>query len=186
MNSHQLINQDSGNTEWFTPPEIIEAARAVMYKIDLDPASCFEANKIVKADRFYTREENGLTLPWYGNVWLNHPFSRKGNYDWINMLLQWYNVQGFHQSCSICYAATSEEWFRPLLERPQCFLHGRTAYIDSQTMKPQRDVPKGSVVTYLGPNVERFYDIFSKLGTVKVAFKPYALDPLLAVGRPQT
>jgi ParB family chromosome partitioning protein len=170
--NHQLCNQDSGNSEWFTPPHIIEAAREVMGSIDLDPASCRAANEIVKAKTYYSLEngDNGLELPWFGNVWLNHPFSRQGNYDWIERLIRSYTNLSFNQSCNICYAATSEEWFRPLLSRPQCFLRGRTAYIDSRTMKPQRDVPKGSVVTYHGTNLSAFVAVFSKLGTVKVAY----------------
>src|SRR5690242_14606876 len=126
MQAHQLVNQDSGNSEWFTPPHIIEAAREVMGSIDLDPASCEAANQVVKAKHFYTKENDGLLLPWYGNVWLNHPFSRAGNRKWIKKLCESYQGAdrsetrwGFYQSCNICYASTSEEWFRPLLAFPQ-------------------------------------------------------------------
>lgn len=191
MSNHQLINQDSGNTEWFTPPEIIEAARTVMCKIDLDPASCSEANKIVKADRFYTKEEDGLALPWFGNVWLNHPFSKANNPKWITKLLYEYSIsvatgkRNMYQACCICFAATSEKWFRPLLYLPQCFLYRRTNYLNEAGEKV-KGVTKGSVVTYIGPNVDRFADIFTTMGVVKVPFTHVSLDPLLAKGRPQT
>ncbi len=175
MTNHQLVNQDSGNSEWFTPPFIIEAAREVMGRIDLDPASCEEANAIVKAERYYNEIENGLLMSWYSEtlgrtLWLNHPFNRKTNGDWIEKLVSGFRYGYFGQACCITYAATSEEWFRPLLAYPQCFLHGRTNYLDPVTLKPVKGVTKGSVVTYLGANVEKFATVFSRLGTVKVVY----------------
>jgi hypothetical protein len=41
--------------------------------IDLDPASCEEANCTVKAQTFFSRKENGFTRAWYGRVFLNPP-----------------------------------------------------------------------------------------------------------------
>ena len=46
-----------------------------MGSIDLDPASCAAANEVVKASLWYDEEQNGLVQPWFGNVWLNPPFS---------------------------------------------------------------------------------------------------------------
>jgi DNA N-6-adenine-methyltransferase (Dam) len=56
------------------PPRSVEAARAVLGGIDLDPASCAEANRIVQASAFYSVREDGLKRPWFGRVWLNPPY----------------------------------------------------------------------------------------------------------------
>ncbi len=62
---------------WFTPVPLIEDIRSVLGSIDLDPASEEKANERVKAKEFYTEEKNGLNLAnkWYGNIFLNPPYS---------------------------------------------------------------------------------------------------------------
>lgn len=69
------VVNNSGDNEWYTPSEYIEAAREVMGSIDLDPASNDFANQTVKAATYYTAETNGLNKEWYGNIWLNPPYS---------------------------------------------------------------------------------------------------------------
>jgi hypothetical protein len=164
MNASQRINQTSGNCEWYTSKEIIESARNTMSGIDLDPASSGTANRWIKARLFY--EHSGLEHSWFGKVWLNHPFGRKENRLWIEKLLTEFRAGRVTQACCITYACTSEKWFQPLLLFPQCFLCPRTNYIlPSGDVK--RGVTKGSVVTYLGPEVENFNLYFSKFGVVK-------------------
>ena len=165
MNNAQLINQDSGNFEYYTPIEIVEAARNVMGSIDLDPASSAMANKRIKATRFYSC--GGLDKPWFGNVWMNHPFSRENNPQWIKKLINEYNINPDLAACCITYVSTSEKWFRPLLDFPQCFLFPRTNYYTPDGEK-KTGVTKGSVVSYLGVNREKFVDVFHhKFGVVK-------------------
>lgn len=168
MNPAQLIQQTSGNVEYFTPPEIVAAARETMGGIDLDPASCQEANDIIMAGMIYTKESNGLTSPWFGRVWMNHPFGRGGvNHAWISKLLEEITSKRVTESCNITYACTSEKWFQPLLKQPQCFLCPRTNYLlpDGTVLE---GVTKGSVVTYFGANEMKFRKAFEKLGTVKL------------------
>ncbi len=164
MNNAQLINATSGKYEYYSPSNIIEAARLTMGSIDLDPASSEQANKIVKAGRFYTEQDNGLAQPWHAKtVWMNHPFGRVQNRIWIKQLVMSYENRNVSQACCITYACTSEKWFQPLFDYPMCFLSPRTNYYlpDGSILK---GVTKGSVVTYLGPYWNRFKDNFKSLG----------------------
>jgi len=214
MNNAKLINQSSGKVEYYTPPNIIKLVHKMFNKIDLDPASSPQANKIVKADMFYTEPSyyelptkndrlptrfftslGGLTqgYVWYGNVWLNHPFSKgenvckttgngctklscykrgwhlgtklPSNADWVNKMIEHYENGSITQGLMITYASTSETWFKPLLKYPKCWIYGRTNYIDGNTMKVQKGVTKGSVITYFGNDLTKFNKIFSLIGS---------------------
>lgn len=167
LDAHQRINQTSGKTEYYTPQRIVEAARETLGGIDLDPASSEAANLRVKAATIYTAADDGLAKIWRGRVWMNHPFGRKENPLWINKLIAAYLSRDVTAACCICFASTSEEWFQPLAQYPQCYLSPRTNYIDGVTGKTKRGVSKGSVVTYFGNNLELFAAKFRALGAVK-------------------
>lgn len=174
-NNAQLINQSSGAVEWYTPRAIIEAARATMGGIDLDPASSRIANQVVQATKYFDECTDGLrpSLTWTGRVWLNHPFSRQENYFWIRKLIHHYQSGDIEQACCITFASTSEAWFTPLFAYPMCFLQPRTNYY-LPSGKKATGVTKGSVVTYLGSNVNRFAAMFDKLGQIVIPFtSPY-------------
>ena len=65
------------SSDHYTPREVVEAARATMGGIDLDPASCALANReLVKASTWFgpgSNVENGFTTTWEGRVFLNPP-----------------------------------------------------------------------------------------------------------------
>lgn len=169
MNNSQLINQDSGNYEYYTPIEIVEASRKVMGSINLDPFSSEEANEVVGADIFYDKKTDGFTCHWFGNIFMNHPFNIKNNKRCIENLVFQFQCGDVSQACCITYAATSEAWFQPLLDYPQCFLSPRTNYRFPDGTINKKRATKGSVVTYLGGNLNKFIDVFhGKLGKVKI------------------
>ncbi len=66
--------------EQYTPSHIVEMVREVLGSIDLDPATSLQANKTVRAERYWTLEdgpEATFETAWEGNVFLNPPGGQK-------------------------------------------------------------------------------------------------------------
>lgn len=171
MNDHQLIHQSKSN-EWYTPSEYIEAARLVMGGIDFDPASCKLANRTVKANRYYTKYEDALSLlygTWYANsVWLNPPYGKTNGVSnqalWSAKLIDQYHRGNVSQAILLVNAAIGTSWFNPLFEYPICFPEKRIRFINKDG--EQSSPTNGNAFVYLGDNLDKFVEIFSQFGTV--------------------
>lgn len=168
--------EHKASDEWMTPPHIIKAARSVFRgTIDLDPASSPEANKIVKADKIYSLSdaaEDGATLPWHGNVWLNPPYSTGRIERFIDKLLQAKADAELDHWITLTNSATDTRWAQQLMAAAEtiCFVKGRIKFIspDGQPTGPGRH---GSMICYgrSHPHYSRgaeFQTVFSKLGLV--------------------
>ncbi len=150
--------------EWYTPPEYIEAARKVMGGIDLDPASCAEAQKIVKAKRYYSKEQDGLTKQWKGRVWLNDPFSLAGSF--IEHLIEELDAGRTTQCVVLKNNSTDTQWFHDLAPRGRvCMPRGRIGFLYPDGT-PVKDNRQGQVFFYCGPNERAFLKIFGEFGLV--------------------
>jgi phage N-6-adenine-methyltransferase len=161
--SHVSLN--SGENEWYTPPEYIEAAREAMGSIDLDPASCEVAQANVKARRHFTIDDNGLDKKWSGNVWLNPPYSK----ELIGLFAE--KVVGessrFKQAIVLVNNATDTAWFHRLasVASAACFMKGRIRFLD-KTGSPANTPVQGQVAIYIGSDVNQFRHAFSRFGVV--------------------
>lgn len=160
MKHIQLVNSFD---EWFTPPKYITSARKVQGIIDLDPASCAEANKIIQATRFYTEVDDGLSKPWTGRVFLNPPFSKAGKF--VSKLVECFKAGDVIEAILLCSSnASTANWFQPLFSYSICFHRRRIKFIDSRTMTVKGANSTGSLFVYLGQNVDRFVNEFSQYG----------------------
>lgn len=79
LSSHQ---KNGGHDEWLTPPAIVAALGA----FDLDPCSPV-VRPWATAAAHMTVEDDGLSLPWAGRVWLNPPFGREA-VKWLRRLVK--------------------------------------------------------------------------------------------------
>ena len=152
-----------GTDEWYTPPYIVEAARKAMGGIDCDPASCKEAQKWIKAKKYYHKDNNGLANPWEGRVFLNPPFVIKEINSWINRVCTDQNVL---QACVVVNNNTETEWGQQLLERADyiCFHKGRVKFVN-QKGEVHRSGVQGSMIAGIGVN-SKFIEFFSPMGRI--------------------
>jgi hypothetical protein len=63
------------SNSWYTPKKIIADARYILGSIDLDPASCERAQRVVQATKWIGLPGDGTCEPWKGLWWCNPPYS---------------------------------------------------------------------------------------------------------------
>ncbi|MDR9817703.1 MAG: DNA N-6-adenine-methyltransferase [Candidatus Methanoculleus thermohydrogenotrophicum] len=151
----------SSTGDWYTPPEIVEAVRELFGIIDLDPCSNSHEAPNVPALVHFTREDDGLSRPWFGRVYLNPPYG-KGIGPWIEKVREEHEAGRVTAAVVLVKAATDTRWFRVLSERyPRCEVAGRLKF--SGCKNP---APFPSVLFYLGDEVQRFAEVFARFGVL--------------------
>ena len=158
------VAHNSGNNEWYTPPEIIEAARAVMGGIDLDPASSEIANRTVRAARFFTEQDNGLEQNWQGRVWLNPPYAQPAIRFFAEKLID--SLANIDAAIVLVNNATETRWFQHMASRADgiCFFSGRVRFLDPYG-NPGAPL-QGQAALYFGDSLGKFNERFSEFGFV--------------------
>jgi len=160
------VSNNSGENEWYTPPEFIAAARGTMGKIDLDPASCEFANCTVKATTIFTKDDDGLTKGWAGNVWLNPPYAQPLIGQFAEQITAEVESGHVKQACVLVNNATETTWFQRMMEQATavCFPAGRVRFLDKEG-KPGAPL-QGQVVLYFGKRRSAFVKAFQQFGFV--------------------
>ena len=150
----------SESVEHYTPEDIVWIATATMGAIDLDPASCVEANEVVQAKKIFTAEDDGLSRYWLGRVLMNSPYGPNEDNEsnltiWTAKLREEFAIGRVEEAIAIVNAATSAKWFAPLWRYAICFPWDRVRF-----RKPGGEVgdqpTNGTAIVYLGPNVAAF------------------------------
>ncbi len=158
------VSHNSGENEWYTPPEYIEAANKVMGGIDLDPASSDRANLIVQAGIYYTSKNDGLTKPWAGRVWMNPPYASDFITKFISKFISHVTSGQITNGIVLVNNATETAWFRELATHATAiiFPSGRVRFLDPQG-NPGAPL-QGQAIVYFGDNQELFLREFSRFG----------------------
>ena len=158
------VSHNSGNNEWYTPAEYTELAREVLCGIDLDPASSEEANKIVMARKFYTEEDDGLSQPWIGKVWMNPPYSTGLIEKFCDKLVYHFERNEVREAIVLVNNATETAWFQKLLSAASAvvFPAKRIRFVspDGKLGTPLQ----GQAFIYFGFEQEKFFKKFARYG----------------------
>ncbi len=158
----------SGNDEWYTPSVYIELAREVMGGIDLDPASCDFAQGSIKADKFFTVEDDGLEEAWEGRIWLNPPYSKGLMDKFAEKVCAEFLFGGVDQAIILTHNFTDTAWFQVLAAQASviCFTRGRIKFYNEEGVG--NSPTSGHTFFYLGMHPEVFIEKFSGVGLILV------------------
>ena len=159
------VAKNSGENEWYTPPQYIAAAREVMGGIDLDPASSVKANSIVQADQFYTKADDGLAQEWSGRVWLNPPYENTLISRFADKVVDEYKRDRIEAACVLVNNASDTAWFLTLAKvaNARCDFTKRITYLNAD-LKPENTPLQGQSLLYFGGNAKKFVAVFRSMG----------------------
>lgn len=145
----------SESNEWYTPSSIIEAARKVMGPIDLDPASCEQANEWIGAKQFHSLSDDGFNKDWKAKtLWLNPPYGQKnrkkgihGASAWLLKAIESFRARDVGQAILLCRGdSASVKW---LEKNAICCVANRIAFVSPTDPEANNPVP-GTKIFYLG------------------------------------
>lgn len=170
VKSKPHVANNSGDNEWYTPKEYIDAACQVLGHIDVDPASNPVANEVVRATTYYTAEDSGLDKDWKGTLWMNPPYESGLIGQFVEKLCDSYASGAVTKAVVLVNNATETRWFQSLAEQASaiCFPKGRVKFWHPRKVA----VPlQGQAILFLGPKTDEFARAFSQFGFCMEAFQ---------------
>lgn len=171
-----IVHHSSASNEHYTPPEIVEAARALMGGIDLDPFSCEEANRVVRALYWFGGSGYTQSYAHYGDgspsrVFCNPPGGKRdpktfepvkgpgmsgAALAWRKLWLEW-TVGHVEQAVFVCFNlevlrhTQNLPGITPALAYPVCFLRDRLKFWNEHTPIGTGAPSHPNAVVYLPP-----------------------------------
>jgi hypothetical protein len=130
VGSKPIANRDSAS--WYTPAKYIESARTVLDGIGFDPFSSVEANKVVKAESFYTIKEDCFKTEWplVNSCWMNPPYGIGICGQSADRFIEQFEAGRFKRGIVLTNNATDTKWFNALADKAvaMCFTDHRISF----------------------------------------------------------
>ena len=167
--SRSAATLTSGSYEWYTPGDIVERVRRVLGgRIFLDPCSCAEANKVIQADWFFSKEDDGLSFDWEGDtVFMNPPYGDEIG-KWVEKLVAAAEAHAVGPAVALLPNRTDTAWFKRLRDYPRCHIDGRLKFWGPDDKGNAATFP--SVVIALNCDLSDFAKSFEDLGDIYVRY----------------
>lgn len=149
MGGHQSPVNDKD--EWITPPHIL----APLGTFDLDPCAAPDqpwpcARQSYCAQREYAAADDGLSMPWFGRVWLNPPYGRPA------IIGPWMQKMAAHQNgIALIFARTETDLFFETVwnvARAVLFLRGRLHFHHVDGRRADHNAGAPSCLVAYGPD----------------------------------
>jgi phage N-6-adenine-methyltransferase len=115
----------SVSDEWETPGEFFDAINRAFH-FDLDVCAT-RAN--AKCERYYTKEEDGLSRAWRGVCWMNPPYGREISL-WVRKAYESSLEEGTVVVCLLPARTDTRWWHEYVIAHAKCvvFIRGRLRF----------------------------------------------------------
>ena len=162
-NALQALTASTGNRtdKWNTPIEFVGDVVKFFGTIDLDPCCNDVNNPNVPALNYYTEETNGLAHDWHGKVFMNHPYSDSKT--WVPYAASQYRSGNVEEMILLIKLDVSTKWWQSISEYPWIAVNTRLRFGSAKSAAPFQ-----SAIVYLGNNLSKFNETFSKYGFLYV------------------
>jgi phage N-6-adenine-methyltransferase len=129
----QSVGYTGGSDEHDTPIDFFAPIAESLHGFDLDP--CASATSDL-ANRNVTKDEDGLSRPWTGDVWLNPPYSEVA--DWMAYARQQYEHGNAKRIVALVFARTGTRWWHDNATTADltCFVKGRLTFGNAENSAP--------------------------------------------------
>jgi hypothetical protein len=171
------------NDHYNTPEPTLEPIYDFAGYLSLDP--CSNGTSLVCSDHRYTKRDDGLRQPWFGNVFWNPPYSRGNLLLWTQKALWEYECGHTDESFGLVPNDTSASWWQLAVPRTSAilFYNRRIRFVGA------KGSPKfPSALFYCGPRPRAFEAAFAAYGFVirarEASYGYLRPAPLLMAGAP--
>jgi len=119
--AHPHLPNEGKTCEWYTPPHVFES---IGLGFDLDPCAPSGGVPWIPARETYSLPDDGLTLPWFGRVWVNPPYGKEAG-KWVEKLA------AHGDGIALVFARTDVKWWHNAvpLASAVCFVRGRLTFV---------------------------------------------------------
>lgn len=159
-------SMDPENNEFATPGEIWRPLSRAVDGFDLDPASGAESVPI--AEEQLTKEDDGLSEPWHGDVFVNPPWSSNGDasakHEWLQKAISEVYRPEVRRVVMLLPVDTSTQWFHGYVVDADaiCFVGpGRISFEGGD-----RNPSFGLLIAVFGPVTDELAETLGHFGAV--------------------
>ena len=164
QNQNKYMAHTTGEYEWYTPKEYIDAVRAVLGEIDLDPATSEFANQTVQSKKIYTVETNGLDKTWEGKVFMNPPFKNELIKQFVPKLIKHYKNNEISEAILLTDSCTETSWYQDALDTSTAYCHPKSRLKFYDPNNKIQSAHRPQTFFYFGNNPINFCEIFKEKG----------------------
>lgn len=161
---------DRKSNDWFTPKEYLDSVRASLGgTIGLDPFSSDDANKEVKAVRYYTEKDDAFKQSWVTtSVFMNPPYSGKLVSLATAKFMDEFKNGSFQSGIFLVNNSTETKWFQRALAEAEavCFTNHRISFWNTDGKKISGNTRGQAFFLFGTDNFSLFQENFTKHGSV--------------------